>query len=246
MGSRWPPWAAGEYYIHSDVAKLLHAKCFVLHNIYVMWISQIFYNGKGPRTYLVTLVQELSKAFSTLTILAIHGVMATELYKEEDSQVYNIGVWKLLLNSLILSYIGICPDSVNRLVRNFWSRGGMGRSRGRNRLLFNNSNIAQNVLNCEKVGGASDKSRRGFRPPPPLADNPASNSKFSYTLSISLLAGDIRQVTHTHTDNIQIFVSLRLWASPCETAIDTYLCESHNYPSNRCDNTGQLSLSWND
>ena len=33
--------------------------------------------------------------------------MATELYKEEDSWVYNIGVWKLLLNSLILSCIGM-------------------------------------------------------------------------------------------------------------------------------------------
>ncbi len=29
--------------------------------------------------------------------------MATELYKEEDSRVYNIEVWKLLLNPLILS-----------------------------------------------------------------------------------------------------------------------------------------------
>ena len=58
-----------------------------------------------------------------------------------------------------------------RVVRNFLSRGRIGRSRGRNSLLFNR-NIAQNVLNCEKVGGTSDKSRRGFRPPPPLADNP--------------------------------------------------------------------------
>ncbi len=58
-----------------------------------------------------------------------------------------------------------------RVVHNFSSRGRIGSSRGRNRLLFNR-NIAQNVLNCEKVGGASEKSRRGFRPPPPLADNP--------------------------------------------------------------------------
>ncbi len=28
--------------------------------------------------------------------------------------------------------------------------------------------IAQNVLNCEKVGGPIDKSRRGFMTPPPI------------------------------------------------------------------------------
>ena len=33
--------------------------------------------------------------------------MATELYKEEDSRVCNIGDWKLLLNSLILWIWGI-------------------------------------------------------------------------------------------------------------------------------------------
>ncbi len=53
--------------------------------------------------------------------------MATELYKEEDSQVYNIGVRKLLLNSLILSCIGICPDSIKLKVLSSLAWLGMER-----------------------------------------------------------------------------------------------------------------------
>ncbi len=56
-------------------------------------------------------------------------------------------------------YIQGCPQLLK------W--GHIGRSRGRNRLLFKR-NIAQNILNCEKVGGASDKSNGISPPPPPL------------------------------------------------------------------------------
>ncbi len=56
----------------------------------------------------------------------------------------------------------------SRVVRNFWSRGRIGKNRGRNRLLFNRS-IAQNVLNCEKVAGANDRS---WSPLSPLAAYP--------------------------------------------------------------------------
>ena len=58
-------------------------------------------------------------------VLAKHLVdslqfMATELYKEEDSWVYNIEARKLLLNSLILSCIGrICSNSVKLKI--LWS-----------------------------------------------------------------------------------------------------------------------------
>ncbi len=63
----------------------------------------------------------------------------------------------------------VCAYSLvhGRVVRNFWSRGHIGKSRGRNRRLFNGS-IAQNVLKCEKVGGANDRVGGEIAPRPHL------------------------------------------------------------------------------